>query len=368
MRWAQVEPGCIPLTAADWDIPFAPQVKDALDSYLEFQSTPYGPSKGMHAFKNAVATHFNTQKKANIKIEEIIATNSAAKAIDDIYSFLLKESDEILIADPVDFLLAECARRKNIGVVRYKQTRTGIDVQELNRLVSKNTKALVLCNPHNPLGFVLSEEQLAELAQWAEAKKLHIISDEVWSDVIFRPKNFVSMRAVTSKAWIVYGLSKGFGLAGMRIGAVVAPTEQDAHAFAEHCGYERTIEGASVLSQVAATAALINGWNHSQEAFVLFQSNLAKAVTEFNQTNYLSCALPDATFVLSVQHPPKWNTEEFCQRLAQEAKVNVVPGLEQWFGPGAKGSFRISLATNNEIAFEAIKRICDWVNNYGSSL
>jgi len=368
MRWAQVAEGTVPLTAADWDIPNAPQVKEALLSYIEFQSTPYGPSNGMFAFKNAVANHFNVHKKTNIKVEEIVATNSAAKAIDNVYSFLLKEGEDILIADPVDFLLAECARRKNINILRYKQTRAGINIQELNKLVTKNSKAIVICNPHNPLGFVLSKEQLIELVEWAESKKLIVISDEVWSDVVYAPKNFVSIRAITANAWVVYGLSKGFGLAGMRIGTVIAPTEQDAIALAEYCGYERTIEGASVLSQVAATAALNSGWNYSQEAFLLFRTNLAKAVTEFNQTNYLSCSLPDGTFVLSVHHPKNWNSEELCKRLSEEAKVNVVPGLEKWFGPGAIGSFRISLATTHDIATEGIQRICNWINTYGSTL
>lgn len=368
MRWAQVAEGTVPLTAADWDIPYAPQVKEALLSYLEFQSTPYGPSNGMFAFKNAVANHFNVHKKAKVSEDEVIATNSAAKAIDNVYSFLLKEGDDILIADPVDFLLAECARRKNINILRYKQTRAGINIQELNKLVTKNAKAIVICNPHNPLGFVLTEEQLIELVEWAESKKLIVISDEVWSDVVYAPKDFVSIRAVTSRAWVIYGLSKGFGLSGMRIGSIIAPTQQDALALAESCGYERTLEGASVLSQMAAIAAMNEGWSYTQHALVLFKSNLESAVTAFNQTNYLSCSLPDGTFVLTVHHPKNWNTEELCTRLSEEAKVNVVPGLEKWFGPGAIGSFRISLATTHDIATEGIQRICNWVNNYGSSL
>jgi aspartate/methionine/tyrosine aminotransferase len=78
--------------------------------------------------------------------------------------------------------------------------------------------------------------------------------------------------------------------------------------------------------------------------------------------------MPQGTFVLSVQHPKNWNTEILCERLAHEAKIHVVPGLEKWFGPGAIGSFRISLATTPEIAAEGIERICNWVKTYGSTL
>ena len=368
MRWACVEEGDIPLTAADWDIQASGAVSEAITEYLQFHSFPYGNNSGMKSFQKAVAFHFNQRKNASVNPQEVIATNSAAKAIDDVYSFLLKEGDEILIADPVDFLLAECARRKNINIKRYQQRSSGIDLAELDTLLTSKTKALVICNPHNPLGYVLQKEQLEALSNWANEKGIVIISDEVWSDIVHTEESFTSIRAVNSKAWIVYGLSKGFGLAGLRIGSIIAPSAEQAELLSEKQGYSRTIEGASTLSQVAATAAMEQGWEHTQEAVSLFKKNLEHAVLAFNKSEYLKCEMPQGTFVLSVQHPKNWNTEILCERLAKEAKIHVVPGLEKWFGPGAIGSFRISLATTPEIAAQGIERICNWINAYGSTL
>jgi aspartate/methionine/tyrosine aminotransferase len=368
MRWANMEEGHIPLTAADWDIEASVAVSEAITAYLQFNSFPYGNNSGMKAFQNAIAFHFNKRKNANIHSEEVIATNSAAKAIDDVYSFLLKEGDEILIADPVDFLLAECARRKNIEIKRYQQRSSGIDLAELDNLLTSKTKALVICNPHNPLGYVLSKKQLETLSKWADEKGLVIISDEVWSDIVHAEEFFTSIRAVNSNAWIVYGLSKGFGLAGLRIGAIIAPDAKQASLLSEKQGYARTIEGASTLSQIAATAAMEKGWEHTQDAIALFKKNLEQAVIALNKTDFLSCEIPQGTFVLTVRHPSTWNTETLCERMASEAKVHVVPGLEKWFGPGAIGTFRISLATTPEIASEGIERICNWMKTYGSTL
>jgi len=368
MRWACVEEGDIPLTAADWDIQASGAVSEAITEYLQFHSFPYGNNSGMKSFQKAVAFHFNQRKNASVNPQEVIATNSAAKAIDDVYSFLLKEGDEILIADPVDFLLAECARRKNINIKRYQQRSSGIDLAELDSLVTSKTKALVICNPHNPLGYVLQKEQLEALSNWANENGIVIISDEVWSDIVHTEESFTSIRAVNSKSWIVYGLSKGFGLAGLRIGSIIAPSAEQAELLSEKQGYSRTIEGASTLSQIAATAAMENGWTHTQEAVSLFKKNLEHAVLAFNKSEYLTCEMPQGTFVLSVQHPKNWNTEILCERLAKEAKIHVVPGLEKWFGPGAIGSFRISLATTPEIAAQGIERICNWINAYGSTL
>jgi len=368
MRWACVEEGHIPLTAADWDVQVSSAVTEAVSAYLQFNSFPYGNNSGMKSFQKAVAFHFNQRKNASVNPEEVLATNSAAKAIDDVYSFLFKEGDEILIADPVDFLLAECARRKSVISKRYQQRSSGIDLAELDSLVTSKTKALVICNPHNPMGYVLSRVQLEALSNWANEKEIVIISDEVWSDIVHTKESFTSIRAVNSNAWIVYGLSKGFGLAGLRIGSIIAPSAEQAELLSEKQGYSRTIEGASTLSQVAATAAMEQGWTHTQEAVALFKKNLEHAVLAFNKLEYLKCEMPQGTFVLSVQHPKNWNTEILCERLAQEAKVHVVPGLEKWFGPGAIGSFRISLATTEEIASDGIERISNWMNTYGSTL
>ena len=368
MRWACVEEGHIPLTAADWDIQVSIAVSEAITAHLQFNSFPYGNNTGMDAFKKAIANHFNQRKNASVNPEEVLATNSAAKAIDDVYSFLLNKGDEILIADPVDFLLAECARRKNVIIKRYQQRSSGIDLAELDRLVTSNTKALVICNPHNPLGYVLSKKQLETLSNWANEKGILIISDEVWSDIVHKEESFTSIRAVNSNAWIVYGLSKGFGLAGLRIGAIIAPSEEQADMLSERQGYARTLEGASTLSQIAATAGMEKGWAHTQEAVALFKKNLEHAVLAFNKTEFLNCEMPEGTFVLTVRHPSSWNTEILCERLAKEGKVHVVPGLEKWFGPVAVGSFRISLATTPEIAAQGIERICNWINTYGSTL
>jgi aspartate/methionine/tyrosine aminotransferase len=215
---------------------------------------------------------------------------------------------------------------------------------------------------------VLSKKQLETLSKWADEKGLVIISDEVWSDIVHTEESFTSIRAVNSNAWIVYGLSKGFGLAGLRIGAIIAPDAKQASLLSEKQGYARTIEGASTLSQIAAAAAIENGWAHTQEAVSLFKKNLEHAVIAFNKTDFLSCEMPQGTFVLTVRHPSNWNTETLCERMANEAKVHVVPGLEKWFGPGAIGTFRISLATTPEIASEGIERICNWMKTYGSTL
>ena len=181
-------------------------------------------------------------------------------------------------------------------------------------------------------------------------------------------KKFKSIFHFTQHAWVIYGFSKGFGLAGMRLGSIIAPNSHEAKALADERGYYRTIEGASVLSQIAGLAALEWSVKYSKICHQLFESNIKHAVTELNQIDGLHAELPDATFVVSILHNPNWNTEELCGRLKEEARVAVVPGLEMWFGSGANHSFRLSLATSEEICREAISRITSWFKNYGSTL
>jgi len=72
----------------------------------------------------------------------------------------------------------------------------------------------------------------------------------------------------------------------LRIGSIITPSVEQAEALADFCGYNRTIEGASTLSQIAGTAALNNGYSHTLEAVKLFKKNLELAINVFNQTEF----------------------------------------------------------------------------------
>lgn len=357
-RWAVVPKGVIPLTAADPDFSCSePIVKSIIDE-VSCGVFPYAPAMGLTEFRTSIANHFS--RHTPVLPEQVLAVNSAASGLSVVMKFLLKPGDQIMIPDPVDFLIPLTGKAAHAKCIRFPVDRSGLNMDVLEKYYVKEVKYLAICNPHNPLGFVYSADDLERLASWAANRDITIISDEVWSDTVVDKSTFYSMHNFYSKTWTVYGLSKGFALAGFRIGAVIGPSAADVNALAEHAGYISTIEGVSCLSQMAAVAALTNGlsWNqafanHCQRATVL-------VVEALNRTGIFEAVAPSSTFLVWARILIPMSSNEMARRLVDEAKVCVVPGTEKFFGPGAAGYIRISCATDIERLYESMQRIHEW--------
>ena len=138
---------------------------------------------------------------------------------------------------------------------KNKTSRKNWEEEAWTRNIKPNTKAIFICHPHNPLGFSYDRKSLQKISNFASRHKLLLLSDEVWSDVVLS-EEFISMAAVDPKSWVIYGLSKGFGLAGLRIGAIIGPDADSIQPILDQQGYNRTTQGVSTLSQIAAAAAI----------------------------------------------------------------------------------------------------------------
>ncbi len=369
LRWACVDSDVIPLTAADPDLPAPPQVVEALTQYIASPHFSYGPAAGLVEFRAAIAQHFAATKNCNINADAVTATNSAASAITLVARHLLKHGDEVVVQDPVDFLVTESVRRAG-GTLRLWAHEEGrFTLDGLAAAITPRTRALFLCHPHNPMGSLWSDAEVRAIAAFAAARSIAIISDEVWSDVVLDQRACTSFAATGDRdatnaqqragVWVVYGLSKGYALAGLRIGAVIAPSEFEATEFRAQAGFDHTIEGASTLSQVAATAAL----THCESWRAAFLSHIAQQRTHAAERLRALAGvelptLPQATFVL---FPDISATGLACETLAarieQCARVRVVPGSPRWFGPAASGHIRLSLATTRATLDEALDRV-----------
>src|SRR5258708_13266373 len=125
--------------------------------------------------------------------------------------------------------------------------------------LTPRTLMVWMCNPHNPLGVVHSREWLKTVAEWAITQGLRLLSDEIWSDIVYPPHPFTSLASISPEIAIntvtVVGFSKNFGLAGLRVGAVLCPNPQWRRQIMVASDAESTVFGVSVLSQVAAIVA-----------------------------------------------------------------------------------------------------------------
>ena len=362
-RWAVQRAGVIPLTAADPDFPACAEVIAAVQRHLACGYVSYGPPEGLPELRIAAATALAERHGLPCTPDTLLPTDGAASAIFLATRFALpRAGDEAIVPDPVDFLLERSVLAAG-GVVRRWSTAGGVyDVAALEALVTPRTRLISLCNPHNPLGRVLRRDELEQIAEVALRHGLTILSDEVWSDIVYAPHAHVSMASlgadVAARTLTVLGFSKSYGLAGMRLGLLAAadPAQRAALMALAHAG--DTAFGASTISQVAGAAALRLGDDWRGRFVAHLRRRRDEAVARLNAIAGVSCALPEGTFVafpdvsrLGVDH------DELARRLLDDHDVAVVPGSASFFGPGAAGHLRLSFATSRAILGEGLDRI-----------
>lgn len=362
-RWATVEEGVIPLTAADPDFPVAKPILAAIQDYSNAGYFSYCPAEGLPEFKNAVTYWYLTQHHAKVNPNFVLPLNSAANGLYCIAKSILDENDEVLIPNPVDFLFRKSVENAKGKVIpcEFDPESGAFNLEELQSKCTNRTKALFICNPNNPSGKALSKEHLQALINFCRANDLWLISDEIWIDIYYEDKLTSILHADLrsySKKVVVSGLSKNFGLAGLRIGYVICQNKEHFDLMLGHSDHLTTAGGIASLSQIAGAAAF-NESLYWLEAFREHLKKMKKLTEEFiSEMHFLELVPSEATYVIfpKIVHC-SMSSAELVERILKEAKVALVPGGRNWFESASEGHLRICFSTSEDILTEAFERI-----------
>lgn len=368
LRWATVPADVIPLTAADPDMPCAPEIAEAIARFARERYFSYGPPEGMPEFRESMAAYFQTRRQIPASPGWIFPVDSAAFGIYITCKAFLSSGDEAIIFDPVDFLFRYGVEAAEARAVPFAipPGEDPVDFGRLERLISKRTRMICLCNPLNPTGKVFTKQELQRFAELAIEYDLVILSDEIWSDIVYSPNAFTSMASlgkdVRDRTITITGFSKSYGLAGLRIGAVMASNREHYNLLFSTSLHKSTVHGANLLSQVAATAALneCGEWLHDFLQHLQRMRDLC--VNSLNRIGGVRCLAPAGCYVAFPDITGTGlSSGEMQELLFNEARVAVVPGLPEWFGDGANGHIRLSFATSAEILTQAMERITNTI-------
>ncbi len=364
LRWASVPEGVIPLTAADPDFPCPPQIVEAIQKFAAERYFSYGNPEGMSEFKEAAAAFFAHKRNVSVSPAHVLPVDSAAFGIHVVCKTFLKPGDEAIIFDPVDFLFRYCIEQAGAKAITFPipPGNTQLALDALEACITSRTKLICLCNPLNPTGKVFSKQELYAIGMLAVKYNIKILSDEIWSDIVFPPAVYTSVASIDEEirrhCIIVTGFSKSYGLAGLRIGLLAVADEVTFRLLLENSLHNSTVHGANIISQVAAATAL----NSCGDWLASFVNHLHQmrdyCVTQLNALPGVHCHPPDGCYVAfaNIKETGK-SSAEVHQWLLKEARVAVVPGLTQWFGEGAEGYIRISFATSKTVLESAFDRI-----------
>src|SRR5580765_985593 len=365
MRWAQQPADVIPLTAADPDFPVCPAIQEQLVRYVRDGVLSYGPPEGLPQFRESIARWMHETRHMACTAEEVFATDSAASGMAVLARASLSPGDEVLVPAPVDFLLHHTVERAGAVPVRVpvdRKTTAEEFIAGMQSRLTPRTHMLWLCNPHNPLGIVYTRDWQQRVAEWAIGRGLRLVSDEIWSDIVYSPHRHVSLAAISPEiarnTVTVYGFSKNFALAGLRVGCLICADPEWRKEIIAASDAESTVYGVSVLSQVAVIAALNDGREWLAEFVRHLQAQRDYVLDRLAEWPGVTVHPPQGTYVTFPDVSSlSDDSERLCQQLREQARVALVPGAPRWFGPGATGHLRICFATSRRILQEAFDRL-----------
>ena len=357
-RWAVMPKGGIPLTAADPDFPPPIEIREALNALTAGKYFPYG---GVPGLEESISRGLLERKHESVPPEFIIPIGGAAAGMYATAAAVLEPGDEAIIFDPVDYMFASAIRYAGGNVVYFPSTCENGDwnLEALEEYITPKTKMICLCNPHNPLGLLYSREDLTKLAVIADRHGLWIMNDEVWSDIVYSEKPFVSINSLpkelTHRVITSYGIAKGFSLPGLHAG-YLSVMDREAYELVRRVtdGHQYTV---SLPSMVGLKAAFDSAF-YWVDAFVAhLQQNRDYLCDRLNRIPHISAKKQEATFVSFIDiRGTGMESDAFCDYMLRTQKIAMVPGTPRYFGPGGAGYVRLSYATSRKVLEEAVDR------------
>lgn len=373
MRWAEQDTDVIPLTAADHDFPCAPEVVQALQDYIKEGYFTYTPHRGFPSFKKAIAKAMKERKNEDVNPDFVLPIDSAARGMKVIADAVLRPGDEVIVFDPVDFLFRTSMESAGAKVILFPTNLQSdcVSLEGLEDYITPKTKMLGFCNPHNPMGMLYKKEDLDYLLRLSEKYGFYIMNDEIWSDMIYPECEFTSLLHFgaerNARTLTVYGFSKTFGLAGLRIGCVYTMNQEMYDRVVKASLVDTTIGGIDALSQIAGEAALKYGFPRVDAFRAQIAENRDYALARIEKMPGIKCHKPQATFVLFPDITGTgWDPVDLIDVLKEKYRVALVPGGARFFGPGSEGHIRICLSTSHEVLEEGLNRLEACLNDIAS--
>jgi aspartate aminotransferase len=349
----------------DFDTP--EPVKAAAEAAIRDGFTKYTPSSGIDELRLAIIEKLRAEQGLTYEKSQVLVSCGAKHSLYNLAEALLEAGDEIIIPTPYWVSYADQALLNDATPVLLPTREDrgyAIDPDDLARLVTPRTKAIIINSPCNPTGATYDRKTLEAIATIAVRHNILMISDEIYEKVIYDGVKHVSIAAlgpdVAARTVVINGVSKAYAMTGWRIGYAAGP--KDLLTAMANIQSQSTSNPCSI-SQKAAVAALKLGGPFTERMVVEFDRRRKVMVDRLNRIPGVTCRMPGGAFyafpniggVLGRRGPdgPIQSPQAFADYLLKHAQVAVVPG-EPF---GSREHVRLSYATSMDAIQRGLDRI-----------
>ena len=344
------------------DIETPQSMIDAMHN-LDVKVIEYSHSAGIISYRRKLCEYY-ARHDIHIKPEDIIVTAGASEAIMFAVQSCLNPGDEIIIPEP---FYANYNGFATSAGVKVKPIISSIEedfalpaISEFEKVITPATKAIMVCNPNNPTGYLYSKEELEVLREIVKKYDLYLLADEVYREFCYDGRthsSVMNLEGIEDNVILIDSVSKRYSACGIRIGSMIS-LNKDVMSTAMKFAQARLSPPS--LGQFAAEAAMDTPDSYFDEMIDEYKARRDTVVSELNKMEGVVCPNPSGAFYVTTKLPVD-DTDRFCQWLLEEFSyenqtVMFAPATGFYSTPGAGlNEVRISYVLNVEDLKKAMK-------------
>jgi aspartate aminotransferase len=349
----------------DFDTP--DPIKKAAIRAIEEGFTKYTAVGGIDELKDAIIQKFQRDNGLTYKRSQILVSCGGKHSFYNLAQAFFDTGDEVIVPAPywVSYPpMVELAGAKPVIAQTVEKNDFKLLPEDLKKIITPRTKALIINSPSNPTGSAYTKEELQKIAEIVLSHKFFVISDEIYEKIVYDGFRFASIASLGSeikeRTIIVHGVAKTYSMTGWRIGYTAGPDDLIS---AMNNVQSQSTSNPNSIAQKATVEALMGSQEEVGKMVAAFAQRRKYIVDRLNGMKGVSCYNPTGAFYVfpnfssyygkTYQGKKIGNSTELADYFLDVARVAVVPGGEF----GADSFERLSFATSMENIKEGLDRI-----------
>lgn len=280
----------------------------------------YSPSAGFESYRKGLAEYY-TKNDIHVTSDEIIVTTGGSEALLFSFSVGLNPGDEVIIPEPFYANYNGFAAAAGINIIPVTSSiENGFalpSIEEFEKKITSKTKAILICNPGNPTGYLYSQEELEKLSILVKEKDLFLFADEVYREFCYdgaTPFSVMNLKGLEENVVLIDSVSKRYSMCGARIGALISKNTEFMNAAMK---FAQARLSPPTYAQIAAEGALETPQSYFDEVTIEYVARRDIMVDGLNKLKGVNCPKPKGAFYAVAEFPVE-DTEHFCQWLLED--------------------------------------------------
>jgi len=340
-----------------------PEVAIEAVKNIDLTIIEYSPSAGYESYRKKLAKFYQRQN-VNVNPEDIIVTTGGSEALLFALATITDPGDEIIIPEPFYANYHAFASSTSATVVPVISTlETGFalpSIDTVEKLITSKTKAILICNPGNPTGYLYSEAEIKQLAGLIKKHDLYLIADEVYREFLYDSDDVhfsvMNLDDVQQNVIMVDSVSKRYSMCGARIGCLVTKNKD---VLSTVMKFAQARLSPPTIDQIACEAAIDTPQSYFDEVITEYKSRRDTLITELNKIEGVIVTKPKGAFYCIAQLPID-NADDFAQWLLESYDLNgetvmIAPAAGFYSTPGmGLNQVRIAYVLNQKDLIKAV--------------